>query len=383
MKNFVLKASILGLALASGQAMAHVGYGSALYLGAGVYDPLTGNTNATAAYGGNANFTSTVSSNGGYLAGLNPDTLGNTHDIRFRYFILDQASNVSFTINGGNNSQVSGNANPTLNGLTASRLNPGFSLYTGVLPASSHEGVGDIANVAADTNVANYLSTANDFASWSPFTGVNGIRGGLAAGATGNNPGLWGVFDTNGSITTGNNGAYPASGVWPTTNNGGVSGDTHGANYLGGLDTPKIASIAWTGIAGADAAVGGFTNSSGGTTDILGADGVVDNQVSWSGTLAAGVYTLAIGGANLSDYNQFYSDIIAGGAIQQASKNATATTAAITGTAIADAYAADRLARNLSITGFSVTAVPVPGAVWMFLTGAFGLLGLNRRKARA
>jgi hypothetical protein len=349
MKSFALKASMLGIlggmALVSGSAMAHVGYGSALYQGAGTYDPLTGTTAASSAYGAAANFTATASSNGGYLAGLNPDTLGNTHDIRFRYFILNSDSLVSFTINGLSNS----------NG--ASTLNPGFSLYKGVVPGASHDGVGDVASVATDPDTAAYLATAKDFASWSPFAGTNSVRGGAAAGTPGNPTGLWGVFDTNGNITTGNNGTTGAT-------------DTHGPNYLGGLDTPKVATIVYTGISGADAATGStFTNSSGGTTAILGADGLVDNKVSWSGQLAAGIYTLAIGGANGADYAQLYSDIFAGGAT--------------TGSPFAAAYAADRLARNLSITGFQVTAVPLPGAAWMFVSAMLGFLGLNRRKSQA
>jgi len=353
MKSLVIKATILGMALASGQAIAHVGYGSALYSGAGVYDPLAGTT-GTGTYGAATNFSATVSSNAGYLTGLDSTTLGNTHDIRFRYFILNQASNVSFTINGLANVPVSGNANAALNGLTASQLNPAFSLYNGVVPASSHDGIGDIAAVAADPDTAAYLATANDFASWSPFAGVNGVRGGTGPAVQ------WGVFDSNGSITTGNNGTTGAT-------------DTHGANYLGNLDTAKIATIAYTGISGADAAAGSvFTDSQGNSQAVIGADGTVDHSVSWSGNLAAGIYTLAIGGANLGDYAQFYTDTVTnGGAI------------AVAGTAEANAYAADRLARSLNITGFQVSAVPVPGAVWLFLSGMMGVLGLNRRKNRA
>ena len=141
-----------GMALA-GSAAAHVGYGSALFSGAGVYDPLTGGI-GNGTYGAASNFSATTASNGGFLAGLDSGTLGNTHDIRFRYFTLGQASQVSFTITGLANSVTSGNANPYLNGITASTLNPGFSLYNGVVPASSHDGVGDVPSVAADPDTA-------------------------------------------------------------------------------------------------------------------------------------------------------------------------------------------------------------------------------------
>lgn len=35
---------------------------------------------------------------------------------------------------------------------------------------------------------------------------------------------------------------------------------------------------------------------------------------------------------------------------------------------------------NFQITGFTVSAVPVPGAIWLFGTALAGLIGLNRRK---
>jgi len=359
MKKYNLRTSILfvlgGLALVSGQASAHVGYGSALYSGAGVYDPLTNNTGAGAG-GPGASFTATVSSNAGYLEGLDPQTLGNTHDNRFRYFTLDATSTVSFTIQG------------TVNANGSSTLNPGFSLYNGVLPASSHEGVGDIANVAADTDTAAYLATAPQFASWSPFSGVNGLRGGAAAGSPSNPTGLWGVFDTNGSITTGNNGA------WTAANNSAT--DTHGPNYLGNLDTPKIATITYTGISGADALVGAtFTDSTGGTQSVLGADGTLDNRVSWTGTLGPGVYTLAIGGVDLLNYANIFADV-------RSSNGGLGTDAAANA-----AYTADRLARGLTFSSFTVNGVeyapvPVPAAVWLFGSALGGLGIFGRRKAK-
>lgn len=341
-------AASLGLGLAT-PALAHVGYGAALYSAAGVYDPLT-NTVGAGTYGAASNFNATVASNAGYITGLDANTLGNTHDIRFRYFTLNSTSQVSFTIKGLTNANGS------------STLNPGFSLYNGVLPASSHEGVGDIANVAADADVAAYLATANDFAPWSPFASVNGLRGGLAAGTAGNTPGLWGVFDTNGSITTGNNAQ------WNASSNTAV--DPANPNYLGSLGTPKIGTITWTGIAGADGAAGAtFVNSSGGSQAVLNTDGTVDNTISWSGLLGPGIYTLAIGGANLINYAHLYSDVrlSLGGTGTDVNANL--------------AYADDRLARNLSITGFTVTAVPEPENVSMMLAG-LGLMGVIARRRR-
>lgn len=335
-KNILVAA--IGLAMA-GAASAHVGYGSALYSGSGAYDPLTNGT-GTGTYGAGSNFNATVASNAGYLTGLDPVTLGNTHDIRFRYFTLAQSSQVSFTIVG------------TTNANGSSTLNPGFSLYSGVLPSSSHEGVGDVTAVAADADVAAYLATAPKFASWSPFAGVNALRGGPDTG-------LWGVFDTNGNITTGNNGTTGAS-------------DTRGANYLGGLDTAKIATITYLGISKADAAAGStFVDSLGNTQSVLGADGVVDNTVSWSGTLGPGIYTLAIGGANLANYSALFNDVrdSNGGTGSDAAANAR--------------YTADRLARGLSIQNFTVTAVPEPESWAMMLAGLLLTAGIASRRRSA
>ena len=271
------------------------------------------------------------------------------------------------------NATVSGNPNPYLNGLTASQLNPAFSLYAGVVPASSHDGVGDIdPNVAGYAPIAAYLATAPDFASWSPFAGVNGLRGGAAAGAPGNPTGLWGVFDSNGDWTTGNNGQFtagstafadpaPANGIGP---------------YLGGLGVPKIGTVTYLGISGADAAAGAtFVDSQGNTQSVLGADGSVDNSVSWSGILGPGIYTLGIGGANLSNYAALFADV--------RSSLAGLDTAAVCGsTTCANLYAADRLARNLSITGFNVSPVPVPAAAWLFASAVAGLGGPGRWRRR-
>jgi MYXO-CTERM domain-containing protein len=339
-------------------SFAHVGYGSALFTGSGAYDPLA-NTVGAGTYGAASNFSATVSSNAGYLTGLDPNTLGNSHDIRARYFVLDQASQVSFTIIGLTNA----------NG--ASILNPGFSLYSGVVPASSHDGVGDIGNVATYGPTASYLGSAPAFASWSPFAGVNGVRGGAAAGSAGNPTGLWGTFDANGDWTTGNNGQYTASN---TSFSNPAPADGIGP-YLGNLGVPKVATAHYLGISVADAAAGAtFTDSLGNLQLVLGADGVVDNSVSWSGILGPGVYTLAIGGANQANYADLFNDV-------RSSSGGTNTSAMCGAVTCASLYTADRLARNLQISGFTVTAVPEADA-WAMMLAGLGLVGLVARRRR-
>ncbi len=323
MKKLALKVSILAIGLASGQAMAHVGYGTSLYdQAANTYAPT-----------GTAGLNPTVTSNGGYIEGLQTAFTANSHDNKFRFFTLTTTSQVDFTITGTAN----------LNG--AAVLNPGFSLFHGLVPAASHDGVGDTALVGGVFNqagydaltpaVKTYLANEAGYASWSPFAALNVVidhakgltEGTTAASAAATN---WGVYDANGNFSMGNN---------PGLTN----------------------TLTYTGISGADAATG---------SGILGADGTVDNKTSWSGILNAGTYSLVIGGANQAAYDKLFADAVA-------SNSGLGTNAALNA-----AYLADRLAGNSSIA-FHVSAVPVPGAVWLFLSGMMGVLGLNRRKKSA
>lgn len=341
--------AILACVTCAAPALAHVGYGSALYSGDGVYDPLT-NTIGTGSYGPAASFTATAASNAGFLSGLDPYTLGNTHDVRFRYFTLSESSFVSFTIQG------------LPNGSGASTLNPGFSLYSGVVPASSHDGVGDNATIAGSPATSAYLATAPDFAAWSPFADVNDVRLGTAAGDLGNPTGWWGVFDSDGDWTTGNDGQWgsnpaavnppPADGVGP---------------YLGNQGVPKIGTVEYLGISGADALGGAsITDALGGTVFVPDADGVVDNMVSWSGVLGPGIYTLAIGGADPLAYLSLAEHVRC-----HASDSGCAAL-----------YTQDRLARSLTISSFTVASVPEPASLWMLCSGLAmaGALLVRRRR---
>ena len=77
-------------------------------------------------------------------------------------------------------------------------------------------------------------------------------------------------------------------------------------------------------------------------------------------TLGAGNYTIAASGAL--------------GAIANA---AAGTLGGV------DSFGSTNLHGQLTFSAASVAAVPVPAAVWMFLTGMIGMLGLNRRKSRS
>jgi hypothetical protein len=331
--------SALSLALFADLASAHVGYGTALY------DQAT-NTYAGAGTGG---LNPTVSSNAGWISGLSnngvnrtatTDTFADSHNNRFRFFTLTQASNVSFTVTGAANA----------NG--ASVLNPGVSIFSGLVPASSHDGAGDTNGLSAgaiatmQTPAHNaYLATQPGFASWSSFYDANDEI--LAQGGAANVPGnrdKWGVFKSDQNFTMANN-------------NGLVSGVTF-------ID------------AVADAASGAY------------ADGSVDNSVSWSGLLGPGTYTMTIGGTSLAELTSLFTQVQLG-TPAAASVDCTSFGAPGCngtqwpgGAAVPGSYANLRLARNMDIT-MNVQAVPVPGAVWLFGSALAGLVGFGRRKALA
>ncbi|PPD35656.1 MAG: hypothetical protein CTY19_00980 [Methylomonas sp.] len=337
-KNIALSLLALAGLLLGSQAFAHVGYGTSLY------DQAT-NTYAGAGTGG---LNPTVSSNAGWISGLSnngvnrtatTDTYGDSHNNRFRSFTLTQQSQVSFTVTGAANS----------NG--ASVLNPGVSIFSGLVPASSHDGVGDLnglspavaAGLTGSAATQAYLASLPGFASWSPFYDANDEI--LAAGGAADVPGnrdKWGVFKSDGNFTMGNN-----------------SGLVNGVTFIDAV---------------ADAASGAY------------ADGNVDNSVSWSGLLGPGTYTMTIGGASLADLTALFA------AVQEGTPGAASVDCTSFGAAGCNGtqwpgvnttpgtYSNLRLARNMNIA-FNVQAVPVPGAVWLFGSAIAGLIGFGRRKA--
>jgi hypothetical protein len=312
--------SAMALTLAAGVVSAHVGYGSSLY------------DQGTNTFGALNNFTPTATSNAGWISGQSNngvnrtatvDTLADTHNNRFRFFTLTAPSTVSITVEG------------TTNASGASVLNPGFSLFSGLVPASSHDGVGNTAGltpaqitamqstamVGTAANVAGdggFLQSEPAFASWSPFADANPslvAEGGGAVEADGAN---WGVYKGDGNFTMGNN-------------NG------------------EVATATYTGITAGDGHNG----------DAL------DNKITWTGNLGPGIYSLVIGGTNAGDLSAIYNGYINGD---------TAGVAAL------------RTARNMFISmdvNGSVSPVPVPAAIYLFGSGLIGLAGMARRKMTA
>lgn len=346
--------SAVALMLAAGTASAHVGYGNSLY---------DQSTNTWGSVGSNG-FNPTVSSNAGWISGMSDngvnrtgtvDTMADSHNNRARFFSLDQTSTVSITVTGTANSFAPGL------GLTPSTLNPGFSLFSGMVPLGSHDGVGDLnglnaaaitalqtpAMVGASVGAADggHLNNVPAFATWSPFfDAMDEIipEGGGTVDAGGAN---WGVYQSDGNVTMGNNGG-------------------------------EVSTMNFTGVAVGD-----------------GHDGdVQDNRVTWTGTLGPGIYSLFIGGANQTDLESLFEQVQEG-----VPQGCTDVSSSCNGTnfgnpsnpsnpAATDDYFKLRGARNMHISmtvNGDVSPVPVPAAAYLFGTGLIGLAGLARRKMMA
>lgn len=165
MKNIIAAAVVLfGMAFAT-QANAHVGYRSL-----DVMNP----------------FVASVTSDFGWYQGTEP-TLGNSHDIRWFNFTLAEDSFVDIfvaatgagTFPNFNGAGVQSASAPTFNSVGS--LNVGFSLYSGLVPASSYENApvnnfdavnfNGLFNALGDTTMGNnggqvntikYITSKND-----------------------------------------------------------------------------------------------------------------------------------------------------------------------------------------------------------------------------
>jgi hypothetical protein len=110
----------------------------------------------------------------------------------------------------------------------------------------------------------------------------------------------------------------------------------------------------------------GTTTSTMNYTGLFGANSL-GNTISGHYQLGPGLYTLVVGGANMTDLFTLLSHAIATGG------DYTTPSGALTG------YTTARLARNFNIQ-FSVSAVPVPAAVVLFGSGLVGLVAMARRR---
>ncbi|MDO8358086.1 MAG: VPLPA-CTERM sorting domain-containing protein [Nitrospirota bacterium] len=201
----------VGVFLSAGQASAHVSYGNSLFSDSSLIDPvrplLAGDVPQYGTGIVNATPDRTVSSNAGWLAGQDATTWGNSHDNRFLYFNLAQASTIDFTITGTNTNG---------NGV----LNPGYSIFQGVAINSVHDGA---------INPASYIGAQTGFASWSPFASANSA-----------------ITNNGGTLTTQHWGQYRSNGDFTMANDGSAATANNAAR------PPAAFTLAYTGLFGAN-----------------------------------------------------------------------------------------------------------------------------------
>lgn len=314
----------VGLFLSVGQASAHVGYGTSLYTPTSVIDPVTGLAGTGSVF---SNQNSTASSNAGWIAGQDTTTWANSHDNRFRYFYLDSEATIDFTITGTD--LPNGTAN---GGVSAGVLNPGYSIFQGVVPSGSHDGSGNLPD--GQFVPLSYVGAQTGFATWSPFAATNDEID-ANNGAAGLTTAHWGTYRSNGDVTMANN---------------GVS-----------LAAPGVAStMLYTGLFG--------SNGTG-------------NTVTGHYQLGPGLYSLVIGGANSADLAALLSAAQAtNGHYNTAVDPVTGLPVdPLTNPAAVATYNQLRLGRTFNVA-FNVTPVPLPAAVWLFGSGVVGVIALARRR---
>lgn len=369
-KNLVSALLVGGSMAVSGQAFAHWSSGPFLYNDAGTNSMQLANTNlalgaanngtganATGSFGTNTgtgtsygtyNQTRTTSSDYGWIQGQDNSLWANSHDNKGLAFSLTGTSHVSFTITtlGTATSAIQTQAmnaagtamNTTTTALTGVNWDPAFSIFQGLATQSSHEGG------AGNSTLTNNLP---GYASWSPYAAASTYTAGTD-----------GTYES----TTGN--TYTGSGTWGAYRSN--------ADWTAGRDVSATATFGNGNLIGTDLTLGGqnvrvldyITSAS----SAAGA-----HTVTWSGDLGPGDYSIWVGGTNSAN------------AAQQILNYQALQTATIANNTVAMAAA------NAAITGLrgtygfniqtTVSAVPVPGAVWLFGSALAGFAGLRRRKA--
>ena len=191
----------------------------------------------------------------------------------------------------------------TANSNGASLLNPAYSIFSGAIPNVSHDG--------------GYYPGKVTFASWSPFAGENADI--LAQPDNGGVGERWGDFRANANVTMRADDA---------------------------LGNPIVSTMTYTGLFG--------INSNG-------------NAISGHYQLGPGLYTLVVGGADMSELAILLSHAIA------TNGDYTTPSGALTG------YNNARLARNFNVQ-FNVAPVPIPAALWLFGSGLVGVIAFARRR---
>lgn len=400
----------------TGQTFAHWSSGPFLYNDAGtnpmhlaaaeLNDPATGTTYGT------YNQTRIGGTSYGWIQATDLALWGNSHDNDGLAFTLANTSQVTFTISTlGTATQAIETGKTTYSDLSGKDWTPSFSIFKGFAPQSSHEGAG----------AGNPVLAANTpgFAEWGPYGSAQPYTA---------------ATDSTYEATTGN--VYTGGGTW------GNFRST--ADWVAGRDLSATATYKDGTLIGTDPALGqGNTSLLEYVDHVQGADGA--HTVTGTFILEAGDYSLWIGGtsaldamtqknnyialynANMTDGAAYaaaqtdYYDYLATSASPELQNAQAAYDAAMrshsntqadrdAATAVLQAeldndptaqglrddmmtagadiiHYTNEIAHLRMKEGFNiqttVSAVPLPGAVWMFGSAMLAMVGLGRRKSLA
>jgi len=135
------------------------------------------------------------------------------------------------------------------------------------------------------------------------------------------------------------------------------------------------------------------TAGSGNPGAYVGQFNALDNwgQANVSGNWSNVAFITAVNGnaGSVNGFSANASDTLETLAITLGAGNYTIAASGALGAALAaggfgvDSFGGTNLHGQLTFNAVSINAVPVPGAVWLFITGMMGVLGLNRRKNRS
>ncbi len=420
-----------GLAGVSGQAFAHWSSGPFLYNDAGTNPMYLANSNlasgvqnlngtgsngpgtfgtstATGTTYGTYTQTRSTGSAYGWSAGQDSVTWANSHDNKGLAFSLAQTSKVSFRINtlGTGVYSVVQTGSTTGTDLSGNDWTPAFALFKGLATQSSHEG--GAGNTTLNANLPGY-------AWWSPYASANpysATSDALYESTTGNTytgtEGTWGAYRSNGDWTAGRDISATAkfgNGTLIGTDQTLGGQNTRMLDYINSetaaAGTHSLTSVEYTlgpgdysiWVGGNDAGLAAeqmqnykdlfFAHQNNDAT-VTAQQTAFSNAASpailaalTTNNTAQGSHTLTL--AEKAAAQAVFDTALA--AEPQAVKdayNAWQTAAAPIKT-LDNAIAHLRLGHGFTIQT-TVTAVPVPGAVWLFGSAVAGLIGLGRRK---
>lgn len=409
------------MAAISGQAAAHWSSGPFLYNDAGT-NPMhlaasELNHAATGTTFGTYEQTRAGGTSYGWIQAADPALWGNSHDNSGLAFSLSQTSKVTFTINTlGTATQVTPTGTSSYTDISGIDWTPAFSIFKGFAAQSSHEGASAPGNNAVlAANTPGFIEWG-PYGSAQPYTAATDATYEATTGNTYTGDGTWGNFRSTASWVSGRDISATAKfkdgtfiGTDPTL--GG-----NNTTFLEYVDSRQAAdgthSLTGTFVLGP----GDYSLWIGGTslTDAIAQQGnyqgLYNAKYNDGAAYAAAqqAFNTYVAGASLELKNALtaYNSTMASHSATQAQRDAaTATLQTALNNDTANGGNAESLRTAMLTTGAdiihynneiahlrakegytiqtTVSAVPVPGAVWLFGSAIAGLVGMRRRKSMA